>query len=430
MTAVQLIAKLINCKGIKISDFSLNEVDLTMDIWVQPYKNGGRCPTCDRRCKLITNADRKERTWTDIPMGEWAVIYHYSPREITCPTHGRQQENIPWAAAYSRVTFRFEHLMLTYASVMTLTAAAGLLRIPISTLSNILHKCIDRARDGHKIKNLTSIGIDEISYEKGHKYATIVYDLERSCVIWVGKGKGRKTIDDFFENVLGKDAALKITTASCDLGEAYIGAIEHYCKNATLVLDRFHVVKLLNEAVDEVRKEAWRELTGADKKAMKGLRWLLYRHSKTRTKAHTRILNDLKKSNNKIYRAWVLKDEFEQIWKYKYKKSAEDFLSAWITRTLKSRIDSMKTFANTMRRHFDKIVAFSQTGLTNAIAEGLNRILKIIKNRASGYQNLKVYSDMIYLTVGDVNISAQIPEDFRTSCASHLLTSMGGRSID
>jgi transposase len=304
------------------------------------------------------------------------------------------------------------------------------LRIPISTLSNILHKCIDRARDGHKIKNLTSIGIDEISYEKGHKYATIVYDLERSCVIWVGKGKGRKTIDDFFENVLGKDAALKITTASCDLGEAYIGAIEHYCKNATLVLDRFHVVKLLNEAVDEVRKEAWRELTGADKKAMKGLRWLLYRHSKTRTKAHTRILNDLKKSNNKIYRAWVLKDEFEQIWKYKYKKSAEDFLSAWITRTLKSRIDSMKTFANTMRRHFDKIVAFSQTGLTNAIAEGLNRILKIIKNRASGYQNLKVYSDMIYLTVGDVNISAQIPEDFRTSCASHLLTSMGGRSID
>ena len=83
-----------------------------------------------------------------------------------------------------------------------------------------------------------------------------------------------------------------------------------------------------------------------------------------------------------------------------------------------------------MRRHFDKIVAFSQTGLTNAIAEGLNRILKIIKNRASGYQNLKVYSDMIYLTVGDVNISAQIPEDFRTSCASHLLTSMGGRSID
>jgi transposase len=126
----------------------------------------------------------------------------------------------------------------------------------------------------------------------------------------------------------------------------------------------------------------------------------------------------------------VLKDEFEQIWKYKYKKSAENFLSAWITRALRSRIESMKKFARTMRRHFDKIVAFSQTQLTNAIAEGLNRILKIIKNRASGFQNLKVYSDMIYLTVGDLDISAQIPDNFRTSCASRLLTSMGSRSID
>ena len=125
-----------------------------------------------------------------------------------------------------------------------------------------------------------------------------------------------------------------------------------------------------------------------------------------------------------------MKDEFEQIWKYKYKKSAEDFLGAWITRVLRSRIDPMKKFAKTMRRHFDKIVAFSQTRLTNAIAEGLTRILKIIKNRASGFRNLKVYSDMIYLTVGDVDISAQIPEDFRTSCASPLLTSIGARSID
>lgn len=427
MTAEQLIEKLINCKGMKISDYSLEEDDMTLHLWVKPYKNGACCPTCGRRCKLITNADRVERKWTDVPMGDWQLILHYCPKEINCPTHGRSQENIPWAAPYSRVTLRFEHLMLAYASVMTLTAVSGLLRIPISTLSDILHKSINRARDGHKITDLTSIGIDEISYKKGKKFATIVYDLERSCVIWVGKGKGRETIDYFFEKVLGKQAALKISTASCDLGEAYIGAIEKYCKNATLVLDRFHVVKLLNEAVDEVRKEEWRELKGDAKKSMKGLRWLLYRHSRTRSKSDTQTLNELKKSNNRIYRAWVLKDEFEQIWKYKYKKSAEDFLAAWITRTLRSRIPSMRRFATTMRRHFHKIVAFSQTHLTNAIAEGLNRILKIIKNRASGYRTLEVYADMIYLTVGDVDISEQIPEIFRTSCVGHLLTSMGAQ---
>jgi len=426
MTVNQLISKLIHCKGIKICDFSLDEKTMTIDLWVKPHKNGACCPNCGRRCELITNSNRVERTWRDMPLGEWNVIFHFCPREINCPTHGRLQEKIPWASAYSRVTLRFEHLMLAYASVMTLTAASGLLRVPMSTLSDILHKSIERARDGHKITNLTSLGIDEISYEKGRKFATIVYDLERSCVIWIGKGKGRETIDDFFENVLGTDAALKIKTASCDLGEAYIGAIEHYCKNATLVLDRFHVVKLLNAAVDEVRKEEWRLLKGDAKKSIKGVRWLLYRHSRTRTKSDTHALNELRKSNNRIYRAWILKDEFEQIWNYQYRKRAEDFLSGWITRALRSQIESMKTFANTIRKHFEKIVAFSQTQLTNAVAEGLNRIIKIIKNRASGYSNLKVYSDMIYLTVGDVDISAQIPEDYRTYCAACLLSRRGG----
>jgi transposase len=428
MTGVQLIEKLLHCKGVKVIDFNVDESLMKLHVWVKPYKNGACCPTCLRRCELITNADRVERTWIDAPMGEWKVIYHYCPREVVCPTHGRLQENIPWASAYSRVTLRFEHLMLIYASVMTLTAAAGLLKTPISTLSDMLHRSIERARKGHKVTGLISIGIDEISYEKGRKFATIVYDLERSLVIWVGKGKGRETIDYFFEKVLGTQAALKIKTASCDLGEAYIGAIEKYCKNATLVLDRFHVVKLLNAAVDEVRKEEWRQLQGDEKKAMKGLRWLLYRHSRTRTKDQTKTLKELKKSNNKIYRAWVLKDEFEQVWNYRSRKGAADFLEAWITRTLRSRIPSMKTFANTMRRHFEKIVTFSTTRLTNAIAEGLNRILKIIKNRASGFRNLKVYADMIYLTVGDVDISAQIPEEFRSSSLDQLLTRIGVRS--
>ena len=425
MTALHFIKKLIRCKGIKISDFDLDEKENILRLWVKPHKNGALCPKCDRRCELITNAARTERTWTDVPLGDWKVIFHYCPREIDCPTHGRLQESIPWAAPFSRVTYRFEYQMLTYASIMTLTATAGLLKIPKSTISDILHKSIQRERKGHSITNLRSIGIDEISYKKGHLYATIVYDLERSCVIWVGQGKGRKTIDDFFENVLGKEVALKVTTASCDMGEAYIGAIEKYCTNATLVLDRFHVVKAINDAVDEVRKDAWRNMTGKGKKAMKGLRWLLYRHSRTRKKKDTRTLNNLRKSNNKIYRAWVLKDEFEQIWEYKYGKCAGNFLEGWITRALKSQIEPIKKFARTMRKHFSKIVAFSVTRITNAIAEGLNRIIKIIKNRASGFQNLSVFSDMIYLVVGDVDIPAQIPDDFRTACYGANLTSVG-----
>ena len=414
MTALQIISKLLNCKELKVSDFRLDESCMTLHLWVQPYKNGARCPVCNRRSELITNEDRKERVWRDAPLGEWDVMLHYCPREVQCLTHGRVQEKIPWAAPRARVTYRFDFLLLSYATVMTLKAASSLLRIPLSTFSDILHRCIDRYRSGHEIKGLRAIGIDEISYSKGRKFATIVYDLDRSCVVWIGKGKGRSTIDEFFEKHLEESDRNTIIIASCDMGEAYIGAIECYCKNATLILDRFHVVKALNEAVDEVRKEQWRILKGAERKAMKGLRWLLYRHSKTRSKRDTRILNDLKLSNNRIYRAWVLKDEFEQLWDYVYTKPARDFLEAWITKVLRSRIDSMKKFARTIRRHFERIVTFCRTRVTNATAEGLNRVIRLIKNRAGGFYNLKVFSDMVFLAVGDLDIPAQIPANFRT----------------
>ncbi len=120
---------------------------------------------------------------------------------------------------------------------------------------------------------------------------TVVYDIERSCVVWVGKGKGRATIDKFFNKMLTDSQKKKIQHGTCDMGAAYIGAIEAHCTNAKLVLDRFHVVKAFNDAVDEVRKEEWREATGDKRKALKGLRWILYKHPSNRTKSETKLLD-------------------------------------------------------------------------------------------------------------------------------------------
>ena len=195
------------------------------------------------------------------------------------------------------------------------------------------------------------------------------------------------------------------------MSEAYIGAIQEYCPNAKLVLDRFHIVKALNAAVDEVRKEQWREAAPDKRKAMKGLRWLLYRHSSTRSRGDTRTLKALEKANYQIYRAWRLKDEFEQFWEYKAPWAAERFLKNWTTSALRSRLEPLRKFVRTLRQHFFGSV---NTRLTNAIAEGLNRIVRIVKKRASGFRTLDAFSDMIYLTVGDLNIPEQIPKRFRT----------------
>ena len=414
MTPHTFIRRCLDLKGLKVRGFWFAHADSELHIAVGPYKNGCLCPICRRRSKIV-RVMRKERVWRDLPIGGLAVFFHYQPREIDCPTHGRAQEELPWAEAFSRITYRLEFLIVSYSQIMTQKAAAGILGLAPSTLSDLLHRIISRERNGHKIKGLRSLGVDEISYKKKHKYLTIVYDLERSCVVWTGEGKGRKTIDRFFSEALDASQREKIKLAACDMSKAYINGILDNCKNARLVLDRFHIVKALNNAVDEVRKTEWRKATKTERKALKGMRWLLYKHRSNRSKKDTRLLNQLRKGNRRIHRAWVLKDEFNQFWEYQYTASAEKFLKRWCTSALRSRLAPIRKFVQTLRKHQANIITFIGCRLTNAVSEGINRIIKIIKNRASGFRSVGAFVDLIFLTIGDVDIPARITAKLRSA---------------
>lgn len=412
MTAVRLVSKLLKFKDFRAVSFWWERRQGDFLVAVKPYKNGCRCPKCGNRGKIVRTLN--PRKWRDGRVYGQTVWLVYSPREIRCRRHGQVVEEIPWASSKARVTYRFEYTMLRMCTDMTQKTAAEILGIPPATLSDLLHRAIARYREGHKVRGLKTVGVDEISYAKGHKYATVVYDLDRACVIWIGPGKGRESIDVFFTEALSPYQRSQVQWACCDMSEAYVGAIKEHCGNAILVLDRFHIVKALNSAVDDVRKQAWREAGAEDRKALKGLRWLLYRHSSTRTRKHTKTLKALDKSNRRIYRAWRLKDEFEQFWNYKSPAAARNFLLSWTATAMRSRLESIKKFVRMLRKHLDDILAFVQTRLTNAVSEGLNRIIKIVKNRASGFRSLDAFSDLIFLCVGDVNIPAQIPAKFRT----------------
>ena len=413
MTNGKVISKLLDLIGLKVADFWFKHRAKELHLSVKPHKNGARCPECGRRGKIVRTM-AQPRAWRDVVVCGWAVFFHYFPKEIECPTHGRAQERIPWADAYARVTLRLEFLVLSYSQLMTQKAAHELLHLPRSTFSDILHRTITRVREGHRIRALKAIGIDEISYRKGHKYLTVVYDLERACVVWVGKGKARETIDRFFNEELSDYQKKRVEWACCDMSETYIGAIKHHCPNAELVLDRFHISKALNAALDEVRKEQWREADGEERKALKGLRWLLFRHASNRSKADSRVLNQLRKSNRRIHRAGVLKDEFNGFWEFTTRWGAKRFLKRWSTTALKSRLEPIRKFVHTIRKHVDNLLPFIDSGLTNATAEGINRILRMANNRASGFRSAEAFIDLIYLTAGDVDIPAQIPAKFRT----------------
>ena len=160
-----------------------------------------------------------------------------------------------------------------------------------------------------------------------------------------------------------------------------------------------------------MRKEQWRQASGEDRKLLKGLRWVLLHHSARRSPKDRRTLQTLEKANRRIYRAWRLKDEFEHFWRYKARWAAERFLKKWTTAALRSRLEPLRRFVNTVRKHAAGITAFVDTHLTNAAAEGLNRIIRMVKNRASGFKSLDAFADLIYLCVGDLDIPAQIPAD-------------------
>lgn len=411
MSIKKFIRELLKLKNLIVLNWKITRDTIVLQ--VAPYKNGCRCPHCGRRCKVLRKMEDK-RSWDDLPVMGRKVIFQYTPREIQCPTHGRIQEEIPWARSHSRVTYRHEYAMLVYCQSLPQKEASFLLKVSASTLSDRLHRLITSLRDGHKIRGLKTLGVDEISYHKGHKYATIVYDLERSCVVWVGKGKLKETLECFFREVLSPYQREQITWASCDMSEGYINAIEENCPNCTVVLDRFHIVKALNEAVDEVRKEQWRELQDKDqRRAMKGLRWLLFKHANNRSKKQTRLLNQLRSGNRRIHRAWVLKDEFNHFWEYCCTTRAEKYLLKWMTSALKSRLEPIRSFVRTLKKHKDRIISFTASGLTNAKSEGINRIIRMTKNKASGFRTLEAFSDLIYLIVGDLDLPAQIPKTFR-----------------
>lgn len=413
MTRSKFIRKLLHLKDLTVKDFRFEGYNRELVLVVAPLKCGAQCPKCGKRGKIIRTLD-EPRKWRDLWISGTTLIFEYTPREIQCKAHGRLQEQIPWAAKHSRVTYRLQHQILVTSQMMTQKSASQIQNIPQSTFSDYLHKAITKFRSNHKIRGLKSVGIDEISYCKGRKYATVVYNLETSKVVWVSKGKGRETIDYFFKNLLSDAQRKSIKFACCDMARSYLGAIKQFCPNAKLVIDKFHIVKALNEAIDELRKQEWRNLQGEEKKQLKGLRWLLFRHSSNRSKSQTRLLNSLKKSNRRIHRAWVLKDEFEAFWNYNYLGSAKNFLKGWITAAKRSRLEPLKKFATTLQSHMENILTYIGTGITNAVSEGVNRVIRFIKNRASGFKSFEAFTDIIYLVIGDLNIPNKISTKHRT----------------
>ncbi len=299
----------------------------------------------------------------------------------------------------------FEDLVGWLASKTDKTAITALLGIAWRTVGAILARVIDRHKEPVDLSKLEAISIDELSYRKGQRYITLVTDLQAGRVIWSGEGRSKKTLAEFFK-WLGPEGCRRIRHAAIDLSGAYQAAIREHLADAELVFDRFHVQRLVSEALDEMRREEWRRSRhDSNARHVKGLRYALLKNPWNLTDKQSKSLAHLQEANKRLYRAYLLKESFVDIYRsLAQPMAAENKIRKWLAWASRSQMKPFVKVARTIRDHLSGIVAYFRTGYTTSKSEGNNTKARLATRRAYGFHGVEAVQAMIELCCGGVRI--------------------------
>ena len=361
-----------------------------------------RCPECRR----VLGGEIREhrRRWRHLNIVRTRSYLSCTVREGFCPRHGRRVEMVPWAFPGARFTKAFDYQVASLVQVADKSAAARMFQVTWRTVGRMVTRVVESELPKDRLEDLTYIGIDETSYKRGHRYLTVVCNLATGRVVWLGEGKSAETLGTFFDE-LGVDRCREVEVVCMDMSAAYTKAVHDRAPNAAIVYDKFHVVKLLLDAIDEVRREEVRGLEGEAKKALKGTRFALLRNPKHRTPKDEESIRQVKKTNRRLARAYELRVDFEELWKIEDPDEAEDFVKSWTRDALKSRLDPLRRFATTVRGHAEGILAhFHYWRATSAQMEGTNNKIKLAIHKAFGFRSIEALMAMVYLCCGGLTL--------------------------
>ena len=377
----------------------------TIVVGVTKVTRRHRCP----QCKFSTRAryDQDESEWRHVSLGKWKVLLRSTVARLSCPEHGVITEAVPWAAAQSRFTLDFEELVAWMAREMSKTAATELAKVAWRTVGSIVQRVVGRKLDQKRMDDLYFIGLDEVSYRKGHKYLTVVADHIEGDAIWAGEGRTQETVGKFFDE-LGPQRCSKLLAVTMDMSASFIAAVQARIPQATICFDPFHVVKLANEAVQTVRRTEARERKGtthAD--VLKGSRWALLRAPEDLSDDEQLRLCDVALLNHRVYRAYLLKEELRALY-WCAPSTAAVHLEAWLRWASRSRLAPFVRLARTLRAHIHGVLAAIQLGLSNGRLEGLNTRISMLRHRAYGFHSAAALIAMIYLCCSHIPISLPV----------------------
>ena len=346
------------------------------------------------------------RRFEFVPLWGMKVFFLYPMRRVDCAQCGVRVESVPWAEGKSPLTRTYAWFLARWAKRMSWKEVAEAFRTSWDSVFRSVEAAVRWGREHMEMTGIEAIGIDEIQWQRGHEYLTLVYQIDehRKRLLWVGARRKVKTLLRFFR-WLGAERTAGLRFVCSDMWKPYLKVIAKKASQAVHVLDRFHIMSQMSKAIDEVRAKEARELKAQEyEPVLKGSRWLLLKRPENLTEKQEVRLADLLRYNLKSVRSYLLKEDFQFFWEYVSPYWAARFLDRWCTRTMRSRIEPMKKVARTLRRHRELILNWfrAKHAISAAVVEGFNNKAKLTTRKAFGFRTFKAVEVALFHTLGDL----------------------------
>ena len=376
-----------------------------IEVEIRPRKNGR--PICSGCGQERPGYDRlPARRFEFVPLWGIAVCFVYAMRRVECPECGVKVEKVPWCDGKNQLTTTYRWFLAGWARRLCWKGVACAFHTTWQNVFRSVKHAVSWGLDHRSLEGIQAIGVDEIQWQRGHKYLTLVYQIDEDCrrLLWAGKDRTTKTLLRFFR-MFGTERSARLRFVCSDMWKPYLKVIGRKAGQAIHVLDRFHIMAKMNKAIDEVRAaEAKRLERDGYEPVLKHSRWCLLKREENLTEKQVVKLSELLQYNLQSVRSRLMREDFQQFWEYFYPACAAKFLDQWCTRTMRSKIEPMKKVAKTLRRHRELILNWfrAEGAISAGIVEGLNNKAKLTMRKAYGFRTVKAIEIALYHQLGDL----------------------------
>ena len=376
-----------------------------IDVSVQARSNSwAQCSCCRGDCAGYDTLP--ERRYEFIPFWGIRVFLVYAPRRVSCPQCGVRVEFVPWAVGKHRLTTAYGWYLSRWAKRMSWQEVAKAFHTSWHHVFCSVEMAVCWGLKHRDVSDVKAIGVDEIQWQKGHKYLTLVYQIDdfHKRLLWLGEARKESTLQSFFD-WFGAERSEALKYVCSDMWKPYLNVIALNASQAIHILDRFHIMATISKAIDEVRAGEARQMSADGyEPLLRNTRWLLLKRPENLTDKQDIKLRDLLQYNLKSVRSYLLKEQFQQLWTYTSPYWAGRFLDRWCTMTMRSKIEPMKKVARQMRKHRPLIMNwFEAKGqFSSGIVEGFNNKAKLTMRKSYGFKTFKAIEIALYHALGDL----------------------------